>query len=104
MNIFQNLLTGLARPILNKSLQSQNILNSFSTKPNNQMGPTYPTTPTTTKPIAPINPVSPILPKTNTPDTKKSTISSPIYNPTANVINQNALNNISEQNEQKEPN
>lgn len=40
-----------------------------------------------------------ITPKTNTQDVKSSTLSQPKYNPTANVINQNALNNISEQKE-----
>ena len=52
-------------------------------------------TPPTTKPPAPI------MPKTDSPDVKASTISSPKYNPTANVINQNALNNFTGQ--QTEP-
>jgi hypothetical protein len=38
-----------------------------------------------------------ITPKTNTQDVKSSTLSQPKYNPTANVVNENLMNNYTGQ-------
>ena len=56
---------------------------------------TMPQTPNAT--FTPLSNIPGVASKNDTPDVKASTISSPKYNPTANVINQNALNNFTGQ-------
>ena len=61
----------------------------------NQPKSTMPQTPSAT--FTPLSNIPGVASKNDTPDVKASTISSPKYNPNANVINQNALNNFTGQ-------
>lgn len=76
----QTILGPAARPVTS-------VLNTMFRKPT-------PPSPTTNLNYTP---ASTFLPKTNTQDVKSSTLSQPKYNPTANVVNENLMNNYTGQ-------